>query len=90
MSDEGPLPFMEVWDSSFFYALSYCFLMLGICCQFKFHLWSLGYFGSNLWTIVSQGYKFFLQVILSSTLQTTVYMGQYEGLVSVHGVLLTQ
>ena len=20
MSDEGPLPFMEVWDSSFFYA----------------------------------------------------------------------
>ena len=95
MSDEGPLPFMEVWDSSFFYALSYCFLMLGICCQFKFQLWTLDwrYFGSNLWRIVSQGYKFFFKFILSPTLQdyqTTVYVGQYEGFVSVHGVLLTQ
>ena len=85
MSDEGPLPFMEVWDSSFFYALSYCFLLFGICCQFSsnFGLWIGGILAVTFGNCVLGIYKFsfkFILVLHFGIIRLQFYVGQYEGL----------
>ena len=84
MSDEGPIPFMEVWDSSFFYALSYCFLLFGICCQFSssFGLWIGGILAVTFGNCVLGLYKFSLKFILILHSGTTVLCGTVWGALS--------